>query len=160
MRWLIVLIITIVPALALAKPSVAVAPFEDDDGNKVANTVEKALENEASAVIGHKETAKAMDKLGLSGKLDKADKKKLRKRLEVDVIVEGKVEEDDIELRVSGKGVKTSRFKIKKQKGAKLRDDLKEELGKRLSPDKDDEDAEEEVAKPPPDDEEDKPKKK
>lgn len=160
MRWLLVLIAWLAPAIAIAKPSVAVAPFEDDDGNKVANIVEKALESEASVVVGQKETGKAMDKLGLSGKLDKADKKKLRKRLEVDVIIEGKVEDDDIELRVSGKGVKTSRFKVKKQKGAKLRDDLKEELGKRLSPDKDDEDAEE-VAKPPRDDEdEEKPKKK
>ncbi|MBA3499324.1 MAG: hypothetical protein M4D80_03165 [Myxococcota bacterium] len=161
MRWLVVLILSIVPAIAAAKPSVAVAPFEGDDDDKVANTVEKALESEASSVIGHKATGKAMSKLNLSGKLDKADKKKLRKRLEVDVIVEGKVDGKEVELRISGKGVKTSRFKVDRGKGAKFRDDLKDQLGKRLSPDKDDED-QEEVAEPtaPPDDEEDEPKKK
>ena len=159
MRWLLALMLWIVPAFALAKPAVAVAPFDGDDGNKVANLVEKALETESSSVIGHKETGKAMDKLDLSGKLSKADKKKLRKRLEVDVIVEGKVEDDDVELRVSGKGVKTSRFKVPRGKGAKFRDELRDELGKRLSPDKDD-DEQEDVASPPDDEEEDRPKKK
>jgi hypothetical protein len=158
MRWLLALIVLIVPVIAAAKPSVAVAPFEDDDGNKVANAVEKALEREASTVIGHKETGKAMEKLELSGKLSKADKKQLRKKLDVDVIVEGKVEDDQVELRVSGKGVKTSRFKVEKGKGAKFREELETELGKRLSPDKDDDDAEEVAAAPPED--EDKPKKK
>lgn len=160
MRWLLALMLWIVPAIALAKPAVAVAPFEDDDGNKVANMVEKALDTEASSVIGHKETGKAMDKLGLSGKLGKADKKKLRKRLEVDVIVEGKVEDDQVELRISGKGVKTSRFKVDRGKGAKFRDELRAQLGKRLTPDKDDDDQEEVAEAPPPDEEEDRPKKK
>lgn len=160
MRWLMVLLLSIVPAIAVAKPSVAVAPFEGDDDDKVANMVEKALESEASSVVGYKATGKAMDKLGLSGKLAKADKKKLRKRLEVDVLVEGKVEDNEVELRVSGKGVKTSRFKVERGKGAKFRDELKDQLGKRLSPDKDDEDQEEVAEATPPDDEEDKPKKK
>jgi hypothetical protein len=157
MRWLVVLILSIVPAIAWAKPSVAVAPFEGDDDSRVANAVEKALEAEASSVIGQKATGKAMDKLGLSGKLDKADKRKLRKRLEVDVIVEGKVEDDEVELRISGKGVKTSRFKVDRGKPSKFREELKEQLGKRLSPDQDDDD-QEEVAQP--EEEDDKPKKR
>jgi hypothetical protein len=102
MRWLLVLILSIVPAIAVAKPSVAVAPFEGDDDDKVANAVEKALESEASSVVGHKATGKAMDKLGLSGKLDKADKKKLRKRSSRQ-IVEGKVDGKEVELRISGR---------------------------------------------------------
>src|SRR5512139_2083720 len=118
MRWLLVLIVALAPAIVLAKPSVAVAPFEGDDGNKVSAAVEKALEPEASSVIGVKETRKAMSKLGLEGKLDKADKRKLRKRLEVDVLVEGTVEDQELELRVSGKGVKTSRFKVEITKPA------------------------------------------
>jgi hypothetical protein len=146
MRYLLALIVVIVPAITFAKPSVAVAPFEDDDGGKAASAVEKALDRESSSVIGHKETGKAMKKLGLSGSLDKADKKKLRKKLEVDVLVEGKVEDDKVELRISGKGVKTSRFRVDRRK---LKAELPEELGKRLSPDKSDEE-EEDVAKPEP----------
>ena len=146
MRYLLALIVVIVPALAFAKPSVAVAPFEDDSGGKAASAVEKALDKEASSVIGHKETGKAMKKLRLSGALEKADKKKLRKRLEVDVLVEGKVEDDKVELRISGKGVKTSRFRVDRKK---LKSELPDELGKRLSPDKSDEE-DDDVAKPPP----------
>ena len=159
MRWLLALIVVIVPVITHAKPSVAVAPFDGDDGNKVANAVAKALEEDGILVVGPKETGKAIDKLGLSKKLDKNDKKKLRKRVEVDVLVEGKVEDKAVELRVSGKGVKTSRFEVKFKSATspKFRGDLKEELGKRLSPDKG-EDEEEEA--PPPEEEEDKPKKK
>lgn len=143
MRWLLALIVLIVPVIAGAKPTIAVAPFDDDDGNKVANIVEKALESEAESVTGPKETGKAMARLGLSGTLDKAEKKKLRRKLDVDVIVEGKVDDEEVELRISGKGVKTSRFKIERGKGAKFRDALRTELGKRLSVDKDDDDADE-----------------
>lgn len=144
MRYLLALIVVIVPAITFAKPSVAVAPFDDDKGGKAALAVEKALEDAASTVVGHKETGKAMKKLRLSGTLDKTDKKQLRKKLEVDVLVEGKVDNGKVELRLSGKGIKTSRFRMESRR---LKADLPEELGKRLSPDKSDEDDEEDLAK-------------
>lgn len=144
MRSLLVLIVAIVPAVAAAKPAVAVAPFEGDRGNKVSAAVEKALEREASLVVGTKATGKAMSKLKLKGKLDKGDKKKLRRRLEVDVLVEGKVEDGEVELRVSGKGVRTSRFKVQgKASSPQFRGELKDALAKRLAPDKSDEEDDE-----------------
>lgn len=160
MRWLLALIIVMLPVIAVAGPSVAIAPFEGDKGNKAANAVAKAIENEG-VVVGPKETAKAMDKLGLSGKLDKKDQKKLRKKLEVDVIIEGKVEDKELELRVAGKGVKTSRFRVE-LKGS-YQKELKSDLMKRLEPGESDEDKEEEAVEPPPkvsEDDEDRPRKK
>lgn len=159
MRWLLALIVVIAPAIALAKPAVAIAPFEGDDGNKVANAVAKAIEDDA-LVIGPKETGKAMDKLGLSGKLDKQAQKKLRKRLEVDVIIQGKVEDKELELRIAGKGVKTSRFKVELK--GKYQKELEADLTKRLEPAESDEDKDDEVKTPPPkvSEDEDRPKKK
>ena len=48
-----------------------------------------------------------MDKLGLSGKLDKKDQKKLRKKLEVDVIIEGKVPSAWFLEQVGAKGMRS-----------------------------------------------------
>jgi hypothetical protein len=160
MRWLLALIVVIAPVIAAAKPSVAIAPFEGDKGNKVANAVAKAIEDDAGVVVGPKETGKAMDKLGLSAKLDKKDQKKLRKKLEVDVIIEGKIEDKELELRLAGKGVKTSRFKV--GLAGKYQKELKSDLSKRLEPAESDDDKEEEDVKPPPKvtEEDDRPKKK
>lgn len=169
MRWLIVAAWVIAPAIALAKPAVAVVPLDGDDGNKVGNAVAKAAEDEASSVTGPKDTGKAMKKLDLSGELSKKDAKKLRAKLEVDILITGKVEEGDdersVSLTVSGKGIKSSRLKLrfKKASSPKFNRELSEALAKRLSPGEKEEDDEDEkvVEKPKPrDDDEDRPKKK
>ncbi|HLL22762.1 MAG TPA: hypothetical protein VK427_11550, partial [Kofleriaceae bacterium] len=165
MRWLVVSIIVMLPVIAMAKPGVAVAPLDGDDGNKIASIVVKVLAADGMAVVGPKDTAKAMKKLGLAGKLSKPEQKKLRKKLGVDVLVQGQVEEKAVELRVAGRGVTTSRFavKFKSAKSPNLEDDLREALGKRLAPgESDDDDAEDDkparVAER--DDEDSEPKKK
>ena len=157
MRWLIVAAWVIAPAIALAKPSVAVVPLDGDDGNKVGNAVAKAAEDEASSVTGPKDTGKAMKKLDLSGELSKKDQKKLRAQLDVDILISGKVEEEDeersVSLTVAGKGIKSSRMKLrfKKASSPKFNRELSEALAKRLSPGEPEED---------PDDEDEKRKKK
>jgi hypothetical protein len=162
MRWLIVAAWVIAPAIAVARPSVAVVPLDGDDGNKVGNAVAKAAEDEASSVTGPKETGRAMKKLDLSGDLSKKERKKLRGKLDVDILIYGRVEEDDDEksvaLTVSGKGIKSSRLKLrfKKASSPKFNRELSEALAKRLSPGEKEEDDEED--QPPPD--EDRPKKK
>ncbi len=162
---MIVLVIA-APVIADAKPSIAVAPLDGDPGNKVGNAVAKAAEDDASAVTGPKETGKAMDKLGLSGELDKKDQKKLRGKLEADILITGKVEdegrENAVELTISGKGIKKSKIKLrfKKATSPSFRNDLREALSKRLDPgEKDDDDEEERPKKTKPDDAEERPKK-
>lgn len=164
-----------VPAIAVAKPSVAVAPLDGDSGNKVGNAVAAAVESEASSVTGPKETGKAMEKLDLSGTLDKKDAKKLRAKLDVQVLIQGKVEdegrENSVELTIAGKGVKTSKLKLRfKSATAKsFKSDLSDALAKRLAPDEADEDEEDrpkrlsdadDRPKKPRGDDEDRPKKR
>ena len=132
-------VILMAPSIARAKPSVAVAPLDGDTNNKVGNAVAKAAEDEASAVTGPKETGKAMEKLDLSGTLDKKDAKKLRAKLDVEILIQGKVEDDgddkSIQLTVAGKGLKSSKLKLRfKTVSTKFRNDLREALAKRLAP--------------------------
>lgn len=156
MRWLVVAAWVVAPAIALAKPSVAVVPLDGDDGNKVGNAVAKAAEDEASAVTGPKDTGKAMTKLDLepSRELSKKDQKKLRARLEVDILISGKVEEGDdensVSLTVAGKGIKSSRLKLrfKKASSPKFNRELSEALAKRLSPGEREEEDDDEAEKP------------
>ena len=133
-RFLLVLLL--VPSLALAKPRVAIAPFEGDEGHKVANAVAEAAGDEVE-ITSPKATGHAMASLGLSGELDKKDVKRLRGKLAVDVVVQGKVvgkKQKTLELRVSGKGVKTATFsiKFKNAMSTKFHDDVRDELGKHL----------------------------
>ncbi len=167
-------VIVMAPSIARAKPTVAVAPLEGDTNNKVGNAVANAAEDEASAVTGPKETGKAMEKLDLSGTLDKKDAKKLRTKLDVEILIQGKVEDDgddkSIQLTVAGKGLKASKLKLRfKTVSTKFRNDLREALAKRLAPGEAEEDEEDrpkrlndndDKPKKTRDDEEDKPKKR
>ncbi len=160
MRWLLLIVFVVVASgVAAAKPSIAIVPLEGDPGNKVGNAVAKAAEDEASAVTGPKQTGKAMDKLGLSGELDKKDQKKLRGKLEVEILIQGKVEdegaENAVELTIAGKGIKKSKIKLrfKKASSPSFRSDLRDALGKRLSPGEKDDDEEDEHPKRLTDDE-------
>lgn len=157
-------VMVIAPSIAAAKPSVAVAPLDGDTNNKVGNAVAKAAEDEASAVTGPKDTKKVMDKLDLSGTLDKKDAKKLRTKLDVEILIQGKVEDDgddkSILLTVAGKGIKSSKLKLRfKTVSTKFRNDLREALAKRIAPGEAEEDAEEEDKPKRLSDNEDKPKR-
>ena len=153
MRWFLILLVVITPTIASAKPSVAVVPFEGDDDGRVAKAVAKAIEPEVGTVVGPKDAAKAMDKLGLSGRLDTRDQKKLRRRLDVDVVVQGKVDDNTVELRIAGKGVAPSKLDIEfKNTGSKFRREVREQLVPRLAAraeddDDDDDDGERRVRK-------------
>ena len=138
MRWLLLFGLVCLPALATAKPKVAVAPLDGDDSGKVAEVVAEAA-RERAKVTGPEATQKAMTRLDLSGDLDGKAIKKLRKRLGVDALIHGKVEKDGgkkrLELQVSVRGKKTERFSVsfKSATSKKLKDELRDELAKRLS---------------------------
>ncbi len=166
-RWLLVVGLIVAPTIAAAKPSVAVVPLDGDTSNKVGNAVAKAAEDESSSVTGPKETGKAMEKLDISAPLSKKDQKKLRGKLDVEVLIAGKVEDEgdekSVELTVAGKGIKSSKLKLrfKKASSPKFNRDLADALAKRLSPGEPEEDEEDEKPrKRSDDDDEDKPKKK
>lgn len=148
MRWLLILLVVIAPAIAAAKPSVAVVPFDGDEDGRVAKAVAKAIEPEVGSVVGPKEAAKAMDKLGLSGRLDTRDQKKLRRRLDVDVIIQGKVDDNTVELRIAGNDIAPNKLEIEfKNTGSKFRREVRERVVPRLAARADDDDGERRVRK-------------
>jgi len=124
--------------VALAKPTIAVAPIEGDSGNKVADVVAEVAGEEAR-VIGPDKTEKARDKLGMSSELDRKDLTKLRSKLDADFIISGKLEKDGktktLELGVTAKGRKTQTFTLtfKNADSDKFKRELREELAKRTS---------------------------
>jgi hypothetical protein len=148
MRWLLVFGLVCLPVLATAKPRIAVAPLEGDAGGKVTAVVADAAGDAGNVVAGPDATRRAMTKLGVEGELDGKAVKKLRKRLDVHVLIHGKVEKDGgrktLELSVSVRGEKTERFSItfKSPKDKKLARELRDELEKRLSEGDDDDDDE------------------
>jgi len=136
MRALFVLIL--LTGVALAKPTVAVAPFEGDADNKVADIVAEVAGEDAK-VIGPEKTERTMQKLELSSELERKDLTKLRAKLDADFVISGKLEKDGstktLELGVTSKGRPTQKFTVtfKKADSDKFRSELREELGKRIS---------------------------
>jgi len=165
MRALFVLIV--LTGSALAKPTVAVAPFEGDTDNQVANVVAEVA-GEGATVIGPEKTEKAMTKLGLSSELERKDLSKLRARFDADVILSGKLEKDGknktLELSVTAKGRKTQKFTVtfKSAGSDKFKGELRDELGKRMGDggSRGGSDEEPEEVAPPDDDDKEKKKKK
>jgi hypothetical protein len=139
MRWLLVFGLVCLPVLATAKPRIAVAPLEGDAGGKVTEVVAKAADDAGNVTSGPDATRRAMAKLGVEGELDGKAVKKLRKRLDVHVLIHGTVAKAGgrkmLELSVSVRGEKTERFSItfKNARDKKLARALRDELRQRLS---------------------------
>ncbi len=154
--WLIVVLV-VVPASVMAAPSVAIAPLDGDSKNAVGNAIAKVAEDEGMTVTGPKDTAKAMKKLGLEGELDSGDQQRLRGKLDVQVIIQGKVDGKTVELKIAGKGIRSSSARLhfkKKPTSPEFKGDVREMLSKKLAL------REEEDEKPTKRDDEDKPKKR
>ncbi len=151
MRWSLLLLLVAIPRLAFAEPKVAVAPLDDDDG-KVAQIVadvagERAKLTKPARVEG------AMRSLGVSV-LSAKSLKKLRAKLDVDVVIYGSVEKDNGSKRVSLTFAGSNKNKPKLEVDAKnpktLRKELEGKLAKRIAAamegsDGDDEEDEEEA---------------
>src|SRR2546423_3136461 len=128
----------LVPALAFARPKIAVAPLEgDDDGKVTAAVAEEASQH--AVVVDPKPTQTALDKLGFSNAKSKKAQKKLRAKLGVDVIIYGEVDskgaKQHLSLEVSGRGKRASTIELtfKNASSNKFREELRDELGKQLS---------------------------
>lgn len=134
MRWALLLLLVAIPTLALAEPKVAVAPLDGDgEDGKVADVVAEAA-RERAKVTKQGRTEGAMRSLGVSV-LSPKSVKKLRNKLDVDVVIYGSVEGDDGDKRLSlslagsGKSKLEVSFKSTKQ----LRKLLASKLPKKIS---------------------------
>src|SRR3954469_4987295 len=92
-RMLIVLAWIALPAIALAKPKLAIAPLDGDSDGKMANVIVEEAAKHAK-VVGPKEVGDTMESLGMTDTASKRALKKLRARLEVDAVLYGTLEKD------------------------------------------------------------------
>lgn len=134
MRWSLLLLLVAISRLALAEPKVAVAPLDDDDG-KIADIVADAA-NARAKVLGRKRVESAMRSLGVSV-LSSKTLKKLRKKLDADVVIYGSVEREGGDRRVSltfaGKNKKKSKLEVDFKSTKQLRKELAAKLPRRIA---------------------------
>jgi len=134
-----VVVCIVLPALALAKPKVAIEPLDGDNDGAIVTVVVEQAEHHAK-VTGPKATAKKADELNISDAETPKALKKLRIKLGVDMIIHGKVDRSGgkkvLVLTVSGRG-KSSTFEVpyKLATSKKFHDELDVELAKRIDPD-------------------------
>jgi hypothetical protein len=135
-RWKVIVVLLLVPAIALAKPKskVAVAPLDDDTDDKVGAIVVEVAKAHAAKVVGLEKTKSAIDELGVS--LDRKGLQKLRVKLEVEVVIHGAVVKDkgkkSVELELSGHGKMKAKLTISAKSPKLLRSELVKQLGKKI----------------------------
>ena len=155
---LLVVVWVIGPALALAKPKVAVAPIAGDD-RKIVRLVGEAVAEYATVTSGV-QVGKALKELEISDPDNAKAAKKLRAKLKVDAVIYGKLEHDGakrtLHLSIYTRGKKPDKFELEfKQSTSKtFRLKLRDELKTRLDPDEngkddDDDDKPKQVAEEP-----------
>jgi hypothetical protein len=132
--WLPLVLLVAIPALAVAKPKVAVAPLDGDPDGKVSEAVAEAAAEHAK-VTGPERVERAM-KNAAADKLDSKTVKRLRVKLEVDVVIYGRVERDGsrkrLELTLSGKSKQKPRIELDFKSAKALRKELAAKLGRRI----------------------------
>ncbi|MFN0245288.1 MAG: hypothetical protein ACKV2T_00175 [Kofleriaceae bacterium] len=137
MRALVLLVWLAVPTWAIAKPTLALAPIEGDKDGKVAELIEGAVEEDFK-VIGPKKVEAAMGKLDI-GEVDPKTIKKLRKKLDAEIVVYGQVDKEgkkkNLTLSISARGKRTQKFEIdyKSADAKSFKKELRGELNKRLA---------------------------
>ncbi len=144
------------PAIALAKPKVAIAPIDGDDDGKVGALVAEEAGAHAT-VTSAKHVSKTMSALGIGDTESPRALKKLRIKLDVDAVIHGKVDRDKktkhLEITVSGRAGKESTFELDfKTVTPKVKKQLRDKLEKHIADAGEGEAAEQ--------DEDDEPKKK
>jgi hypothetical protein len=109
-------LVVAVPAMALAKPRVAIVSFEGDKGGAARDVVTEVI-GEDVMLVGPKQVNRTVDRLGLdTSALADKDLKKLSKELNVDALIQATYSKKD--------GTKQLHFKLfvhnKKRKGFKV----------------------------------------
>ena len=104
------------PAIASAKPKIALTAIDGDDSGSVGDAVTEALDGEDLTVISQRVVNKAVDKLGLDSEMTEKQAKKLAGEVEADAIVIAKLDKDGGHKRLHFKlyvhGKKARGFKV------------------------------------------------
>jgi hypothetical protein len=131
-RWSLLLLLVAIPAVALARPRLAVAPLDGDAGGKIAELVATS-----AADHGRVTPPSRVEKVMAStrvGKLDAKGAAKVRGKLGADVLIHGRVERTGgkrrLALTLSGKG--RTRFEVEYRTLRDLETALGPRLGKRI----------------------------
>ena len=128
----------LVPALAFARPKIAVAPLDGDDDGSVTAVVAEEVSQKAT-IVDPKPTQAALQRLGYPDVKTKKAQKALRKRLKVDVIIYGEVSGKNgkkkllLEVSARNKDVTEIELSFKTATSNKFREELRDELGKSLA---------------------------
>lgn len=133
---LLVLAWVLVPALAFARPKVAIAPLDGDTHGDVADIVAAEAADHAKVVTPDR-VGQVMDSLGLSTR-NKRSVRTLRARLEVDAVIFGQVERANgkrrLELTIAaGKSTSTFELEFTSASSRTFRRQLREELARRIA---------------------------
>ena len=137
MGRLLLLVWLAIPALAVAKPVLALAPIDGDKDGKVAELIVEAADEEYKVVKPDK-VADVMARFDIAT-VDGKAVKKIRKKLDAEIVVYGTVDKEGkkktLTLSVSARGKRTSKFDIEyKSADAKsFKRELRAELGRRLA---------------------------
>ena len=142
MRWLALLIgfVVLAPTWAFANPKVAVTPVEGDSNDKAAAFIAELLEDRFE-VVKQREVGRAMEKLDLSGELDEKGARKLRSKLGVVAVIQGKLDKSGrkrtLRLTVSPRKKKSTGFTVEYTTASseKFRKKVREELERRIGVD-------------------------
>ena len=135
-RWLTILALVTLPTIAVAKPKpkIAVAPLDDDSGDKVGAVVVEVASAHAR-VTGLEKTKRAIDDLGVS--LDRKGLQKLRVKLEVEIVIHGSVNKEngkrEVELELSGHGKAKAKLVVSARSPKALRAELTKSLAKKIA---------------------------
>jgi hypothetical protein len=131
------------PAVAWAKPRVAIVEFEGDPGGELSDTVAELLEGDY-AISGPSQVRRTVDKLGLDNELSSEKQlKKVAKELDAEAVIRGDVTEKSggrkilhVKLFAGGKKVKGFKVEFVSSKSDKMRMALKDKLTERLDAEK------------------------
>ena len=146
------LLLVAISRFAFAEPKVALAPLDDDDG-KIAEVVGDAV-SERAKLTKPGRVEGAMKSMGVSV-LSAKSLKKLRAKLDVDVVIYGSVEKDGgakrLSLTFACNNKAKPKLELEIKSTSQLRKDLAGKLSKRIASamegDGGDEDDEEEEAR-------------
>lgn len=119
MRWLslvIGLVCLATPVWASHKTRLAVAPLKGDADDAVADAIVEALAGKDFKVTSPKDTRRAMTKLKLSGEPDASGLERLQAKLEVEVVLHGKLTRDGrkrtLHLKLAVRGKETATINL------------------------------------------------
>jgi len=134
LRWSLLIVLLAIPTLAVARPKLAVAPLEGDKDGNVGELVADAAADHGKTTRPDK-VSREIEKLEISS-LNAKTVKKLRIKLEADVVIYGNVDKQGgkkhLELTLTGHGKTKGKLEIDFKTTKALKKELEARLGKQI----------------------------